>query len=42
MSAEATVSEGVARQEPEQPILPLHRMLLKPWEIGDSAKTDNN
>ena len=42
LSAEAKVAEGVARQEPEQPILPLHRMLLKPWEIGDSAKTDNN
>lgn len=41
-SAEAAVAEGVAQQQPELPILTLERMLLKPWEIGGSAKTDNN
>jgi hypothetical protein len=42
LSAEKAVAEGVARQHPELPILPLERMLLKPWEISDGAKTDNN
>jgi hypothetical protein len=36
------VAEGVAQQQPKLPILPLKRMLLKPWEIGDGAETDNN
>jgi len=42
LSAEAAVAEGVAQQQPKLPILPLKRMLLKPWEIGDGAETDNN
>ena len=42
LSAEKAVAEGVAQQQPKLPILPLNRMLLKPWEIGDGAETDNN